>query len=95
MSKQRKRDTIEFKQEAVELWESSGQAAAEIEQDLGITPGLLYLWQGRLRKQAAAEADGSVAEMAELRRLRNEPAIVKQERDLLKKAVSIFSRPKE
>ena len=95
MSKHRKRYTVEFKREAVQLWESSGKAAAEIEKDLGITPGLLYRWKRRLREQAAAEADGSAAEMAELGRLRKELALVKQERDILKKAVGIFSRPRE
>jgi transposase len=95
MSKQRKQYTVEFKREAVQLWESSGKAAAEIEKDLGITPGLLYRWKSRLAKQAAAEADGSAAESAELRRLKRELALVKQERDILKKAVGIFSRPNE
>lgn len=95
MSKTRKRYTWEFKQEAVELWHSSEKSAAEIEKDLGITKGMLYHWKKELKKKAEAEADGSAAEMAELKWLRKELATVKQERDILKKAISIFSQTKE
>ena len=95
MSKERQQYTQEFKRETVQLWQTSGKSAAEIEKDLGITPGLLYRWKSRLQKQAEAEADGSAAESAELRRLKKELALVKQERDILKKAVGIFSRQSE
>jgi transposase len=95
MSKQRKQYTQEFKREAVQLWQTSGKSAPEIEKDLGIATGLLYRWKSRLKKQAEAEADGSATESAELRRLKQELALVKQERDILKKAVGIFSRQSE
>jgi transposase len=95
MSKLRKRYTPEFKQEAIALWQTSEKSAAEIEKDLGITPGMLYQWKKELKRKVAAEADGSVAEVAELKRLKKELALVTQERDILKKAVSIFSRPNE
>ena len=95
MTKTRKRYTVEFKQEAVALWQASEKSATEIEQDLGITKGILYQWQKAFKKKAAATANGSAAEAVEIKRLKKELALVKQERDILKKAVSIFSRPKE
>ena len=95
MSKTRKRYTPEFKQEAIALWQASEKSATEIEEDLGITHGLLYQWNKAAKKKAAEEADGSAAEAAEIKRLKKELALVKQERDILKKAVSIFSRPNE
>ena len=95
MSKSRKRYTEEFKREAIELWQTSEKSAATIEQDLGISKGMLYYWKKEFGKKAAAEADGSAAELAELKRLRKELAVVKQERDILKKAISIFSQTKE
>lgn len=91
MTKQRRQYPAEFKQEALTLWAASSKSATEIEQDLGITNGLLYQWKKAAKKKATAEADGSAAEAAELRRLRKELALVKQERDILKKAVGIFS----
>ena len=95
MSKPRKRYTLEFKQEAVALWQASEKSAAEIEKDLGITTGMLYHWKKELKKKAEAAADGSAAEADEIKRLKKELALVKQERDILKKAVSIFSQPNE
>ena len=95
MSKTRKRHTEEFKLEALQLWESSGKSAAEIENDLGLSKGMLYNWKSTLKKKSVAQADGSAAEAAEIKRLKRELEIVKQERDILKKAVSIFSKPNE
>lgn len=92
MTKTRKRYTQEFKQEAIALWQASEKSAAQIEQDLGIANGMLYQWQKEFKKKVAAEADGSAAEAAEIKRLKKELALVKQERDILKKAVSIFSK---
>ena len=95
MSTPRKRYTVEFKQEAIALWQASEKSAAEIENDLGITPGLLYQWHKADKKKAVAQANGTAAEAAEIKRLKKELALVQQERDILKKAVGIFSRPNE
>ena len=89
--KKRKHHTLEFKQEALKLWEDSGKSAAEIERELGLAGGLLYHWKSKLKKNAEAEADGSAAEAAEIRRLKKELKRVTMERDILKKAIGIFS----
>lgn len=47
MNKKRRRYTEAFKLEALELLESSGKSAAQIERDLGITQGLLVKWRDR------------------------------------------------
>jgi len=90
--------TKEFKLEALELLRTSGQSAAQIERDLGITTGLLLKWRDRYQvKQEGNGAAHLVASdmseaQAEIRRLRRQLAVAEQERDILKKAVSIFSR---
>lgn len=89
--------TEEFKLEALELLRSSGQSAAQIERDLGITKGLLLKWRDRYQvKQEEGETklvpSDLEAAQAENRRLRRQLAIAEQERDILKKAVSIFSK---
>ena len=94
MSPTRKRYTREFKQNALKLWQDSGKSAAEIEEDLGLSSGQLYYWKNQFKKEATAQADGSAAESAEMNRLKKELALVKQERDILKKAISIFSQAK-
>jgi transposase len=90
--------TEEFKLEALELLKTSDKSAAQIERDLGITKGLLLKWRDRY--QVKKQANGTVelapsdleAAQAEVRRLRRQLAIAEQERDILKKAVSIFSK---
>ena len=87
----------EFKLEALELLESSGKSAAQIERDLGISKGMLLKWRDRYQVK---EKNGEVklepsdleAAQAEIRQLRRELTVAKQERDILKKAVSIFSK---
>ena len=97
MSRNYRRYTKAFKLEALELLESSGKSSAQIERDLGITKGLLLKWRDRyqVKKQngeARLEPSDLEAAQAENRRLRRQLAIAEQERDILKKAVSIFSK---
>ena len=92
-----RRYTEEFKLEALELLRSSDKSAAQIERDLGITKGMLLKWRERYQaKQANGIAqleprDLSAAQV-EIRQLRRQLAVAEQERDILKKAVSIFSK---
>jgi transposase len=96
--KQRRRYSREFKLEALSLVESSGKSVAEIERDLGISQGLLYKWRHRYQVgenkngKAVLERSEYEAAQAEVRRLKRELEVVKQERDILKKAVAIFSQ---
>jgi transposase len=98
MSEKPKRNyTREFKLEAVRLYESTGKSMSEVERELGITPYLLSKWVHQFRQEAeqAFPGQGKLIERdEELRRLRREVEILKQERDILKKAVVIFSQPK-
>ena len=97
MSKKRRNYTREFKQEALQLWETSGKSAQQIEADLGITHGLLYKWRrdAQLAGEAAFPGHGHVkASDAEMHQLRRELAEMREERDILKKAVAIFSQGK-
>jgi len=98
MSKKRGQYTREFKLEALHLWQSSGKSAAQIEQDLGLTSGRLYRLKRDL-KEAGDDAFPGHGRQAgleeELRRLRRELEITRQERDILKEAVGIFAAPKK
>jgi transposase len=97
MSKKYRTYPEAFKVEALELLKSSGKSAAQIERELGITTGLLLKWRDRYQVkkengQAKLEASDLEAAQAEIRQLRRQLAIAEQERDILKKAVSIFSK---
>lgn len=88
MAKQKRTYTVEFKQEALRLWATSGKGVSQIERDLGITPGLLRKWKVRYQLDATT-GDVKPSEQRELeaenRRLRRELVQVKAERELLKK----------
>ncbi len=87
----------EFKLEAVRLLNESARPAADIAREIGVKRTLLYRWRDEMNKKGAAEAfEGSgrpsVEEMSELSRLKRELQIVKEERDILKKAAAYFAR---
>jgi transposase len=81
-----------FKKLAVDLSYAKGSvkvAAAE----LGIDPGRLSKWrQNQQESVVAREKPGLTVEQIEIRRLQKELKEAQLERDILKKAVSIFSR---
>lgn len=97
MDKRYRTYTDEFKRDALELWRSSGKSAAQVERELGITKGLLLKWRDRyqvkvIQGAAILEPSDLAATQKEVRRLQRALAVAEQERDILKKAVSIFSR---
>lgn len=98
MPKKNKKYAEEFKREVLEMAAKPDVSVAQIERDLGITPGLIYKWReryrvdeigGDLKPSAEREAE------AEIRRLKRELEIAKQERDILKKAIQVFSRDQQ
>ena len=89
-----RRLTNEFEAEAVGLVQTSGRTPREIAGDLGIGRSTLVRWISRRRDRRAAAAttaaEGDVT--AELKRRRRENEILRQERDILKKAMAFFAR---
>nr|WP_245885159.1 IS3 family transposase [Defluviimonas denitrificans] len=79
------RPTPEFRREAVRLALTSGRTRREIAEDLGIGLSTLTRWLSRER-DTGEPVEASVDLHAELKRLRRENAVLKQERDILKKA---------
>lgn len=97
MKTKRRIYTAEFRQEALRLLEHSGKGVSAVEQELGITHGLLYKWQARYGQHEQPGGNGtvraSVSQLeAEIRRLKRENAILLEEREILKKAVKLFSQ---
>ena len=92
--KRRKYDR-EFKVEAVKLVTGEGRAVAEVARNLGIHENLLYKWREKYTEDMAHAFPGKgrlkPAE-EEVRRMKRELADVTQERDILKKALAIFSK---
>jgi len=96
MAKIRRVYTAEFRREAVRLLETSGKSAAQIERDLGTGAGCPSRWKRRLAEDGenAFPGHGRLApDQERMRQLERENEILRQERDILKKAVAIFSHP--
>ena len=95
MPKEQRTYTKEFKLEAARLVETSGKSMTQVARDLGIADSTLYHWCQQLAGQGDQAFPGSghqTGQEEELRRLKRELEIVRQERDILKKVVSIFSK---
>jgi transposase len=95
MGKIQKVYTREFKEEAVRLARGSDKPTAQIARELGISDSALYQWKKELTEKGAEAFPGSGHQtelQEENRRLKRELGRVQQERDILKKVVSIFSR---
>jgi transposase len=92
---ERRQYTAEFKREAVELSNTTDKSIAQVARELGIRPRLLYKWREQAQELAgeAFPGHGNRPEpSAELARLERENARLKQEQEILKKALAIFSR---
>jgi transposase len=90
MATQRKRYTAEFKAEAVRLVEG-GMSALQVGRDLGVDNSLISRWAAASKQKSAPGALVD-EERAELARLRKENLILRQEREILKKAAAFFAR---
>ena len=94
MVSKRKRYTREFKIETVQLVTGSDHSVTEVARDLDIHPNTLYKWihqYGENPKDAFPGKGNQASEAEELSRLRRENQRLKMERDILKKAMVIFS----
>jgi len=94
--KKRRTYTKEFKLEAVQLVEARGGNASEVARHLGVSPDLVNRW----RREYSADKEHTFPGLGklkqpdeEMRKLKKKLDDVKMERDILKKALGIFSKP--
>jgi transposase len=90
----KKRFDKDFKISAVRMITEEGHKTAEVARSLGIHQNQLYNWKRKFGDQGdkAFPGKGHLTELAALRRQLRD---VEMERDILKKAVGIFSKPTE
>jgi len=91
MTKQ-KRFTVEFKAEAVRLALSGERSQRAVADDLGIGYSTLDRWIGRHRDTTASIPVAGESSEDELKRLRRENHILREEREILKKATAFFAK---
>lgn len=83
----------EFRAEAIRFARTSGKSHAEIARELGMTGETLRLWLKQADLDEGKRRDGLTSdEQEELRRLRRENRMLREERAILKKAVAFFAQ---
>jgi transposase len=90
----RRKFTQDFKREAVRLAGAGDRSVAEVARELGVRQEMLHAW---IRQAAGAPArtppaSGPTSQDEEVRQLRRELARVREERDILGKAMAFFAR---
>lgn len=83
-----------FRAEAIELARTSGRTIAELSADLGVSGQTLRNWLHQADVDAGHGHPGELTstEREELRRLRRENQVLRQEREILKKAAAFFAK---
>ncbi len=97
---QRRKYDPDFKRNSVQLTEEPGRTVADVAENLGISKDLLYRWRRaqRVNKELAFPGNGREAltsQQQEIRELEKKLKNAEMERDILKKAMAIFSRASE
>ena len=85
----------EFKRDAVQLVTEKGMPVGKVARELEIHPNLLHQWRRKVLKDGdrAFVGKGRVTpEEAEIKRLKKDLEKVKEERDILKKALAFFPK---
>lgn len=96
MRRTRRTYSREFKIEAVRLFTEGGHSLSQVARDLEVDRKLLKRWQDQLEREGKQAFPGKghlQPEDEEMRRLRRELERVREEREILKKALAIFSGP--
>lgn len=97
MSK-RKQFSPEYKKEIVRLITEQGKKIREVAEDISVSQTSLRKWvrqYGEHGEQAFPGKGNLRPEDEELRKLKKELANLKEENDILKKAMAIFARPEK
>jgi transposase len=83
----------EFREEAVRLVREGRKSIGQVAKDLGIADQSLRNWVTQSDLDAGRRTDGlTTEERAEVRRLRRENRVLREERKILKKAAAFFAQ---
>ncbi|MFZ2055987.1 MAG: transposase [Acidimicrobiales bacterium] len=82
----------EYKTEVVELCRTSGKSIAQVARDLGIGETAVRRWVAQAEIDTGRRPGLTTEEHAELVALRKENRVLREERDLLRRATAFFAK---
>lgn len=88
----RRKYTKEFREDVINMLKTGDKSVATLSGELGIAEQVIYRWNKKYNLDDNKEIEKVTDQEKELRELRAKLADVIEERDILKKAVSIFSK---
>ena len=95
MSRRNREYSDEFKRDAVQRSIAEDLSVSDLARELGIAPARLYDWRREYFAHSDAGAPQGETPEEEVVRLRRELTRARQERDILKKAVTFFAQHPE
>jgi transposase len=90
--KKRRKYSKEFQQDVLNMLKTGNKRVPELSKELGIADQVIYRWNKKNNGNYSKEEEKLSEQEKEIRELRSRLADVTEERDILKKAVSIFSK---
>jgi len=84
--------TAEFKAQVVEVCRTGGKSVGQVCRDLDLTETAVRRWVAQAEIDSGQRAGLTTEERAELAQLRRENRILREERDILKRATAFFAR---
>jgi transposase len=90
--KSRRKYSKEFREDVMNMLKTGNKTVPTLSKELGIAEQVIYRWNKKSKGENGSEAEKVSDQEKELRELRSRLSEVTEERDILKKAVRIFSK---
>lgn len=90
--KTRRQFSKQFKAETIALIQRSGKSVPQVCRDLDLAESVVRRWLAQAQIDAGQRDGLTTAEHEEMLRLRREVRMLREERDILKKAAAFFAR---
>lgn len=92
MKRPRRTFTAEYKAEVVTLYRTTDRSVSEIARELDLTASAVQRWVTQAEVDGGQREGLTTSEREELAYLRKENRILREERDILKRATAFFAR---